>query len=52
MLKKVKCKYCQHRWIPRAEKPLACPACKRYGWDKVDEPKVEQVVETVDKEGN
>ena len=29
------CKKCGHRWSPRTErKPVACPKCKRYDWDK------------------
>lgn len=34
MNKRVKCRFCKHRWQPRAEKPLACPKCKRYDWEK------------------
>lgn len=28
------CLKCGHQWDSRVEKPLSCPACKRYGWDK------------------
>lgn len=41
MSKRVKCRFCKHRWQPRAERPLACPACKRYGWDKLADSKQE-----------
>ena len=34
-MKKNKCKLCGHEWISRTEKkPKACPACKRYDWEK------------------
>ncbi len=26
------CIKCGHKWIPRVEKPVQCPACKKYGW--------------------
>lgn len=29
-----KCKKCGHEWIARTKNPKACPACKRYDWDK------------------
>ena len=33
-----KCKLCGHKWKQRTdEKPKACPACKRYDWDKEKE---------------
>jgi predicted nucleic acid-binding Zn-ribbon protein len=29
------CIRCGHMWIARSSrKPLACPACKSYGWNK------------------
>lgn len=29
------CLRCGHKWNPRIEtKPLACPKCKSYEWDK------------------
>lgn len=31
---KCKCEQCGHEWDPRTDKPKACPACKRYDWDK------------------
>lgn len=31
----MKCKKCGHVWTPRTNrKPKACPACKRYDWEK------------------
>jgi len=30
-----KCNQCKHEWKSRIEKkPKACPACKRYDWNK------------------
>ena len=32
-----KCRLCKHTWQPRgldAMKPLSCPRCKRYDWEK------------------
>jgi len=37
MSNRVKCRFCKHRWVPRADKPLACPKCKRYEWEKEPE---------------
>jgi len=36
MSNKLKCFKCCHIWIQRTEtnKPLSCPKCKRYDWDK------------------
>ncbi len=33
---KCKCKLCKWEWTARTknQKPKACPACKRYDWDK------------------
>ena len=45
MSNRVKCRFCKHRWTPRADKPLACPRCKRYEWDKLPEGKQEVKVE-------
>ncbi len=28
------CKRCGHKWNNKVETPVACPACKRYDWDK------------------
>jgi len=34
---------CGHQWIQRGEeKPLACPRCKRYDWDKSEEDENEE----------
>ena len=30
----LKCKKCGHEWGARTESPKACPACKRYDWNK------------------
>ncbi len=29
-----KCKKCKYEWIPRMQKPKACPFCKSYRWDR------------------
>ena len=32
-----KCRLCEHTWQsrdPNAIKPLSCPRCKRYDWEK------------------
>lgn len=31
-MEKIKCKKCDHEWLPRTEKPVECPACKSRGW--------------------
>ena len=36
-LKKLKCKRCDHSWIPRKEDIRICPRCKSYLWDKEKE---------------
>ena len=36
---KCECKRCGHKWLSRAEKPRACPNCKRYDWNKEKEDK-------------
>lgn len=28
-MKKCKCKGCEYTWIPRVDKPVECPRCKR-----------------------
>lgn len=33
-MEKCKCEKCGHEWIPRKRKPVSCPRCKRYDWDK------------------
>ena len=30
------CKFCKYEWESRTKKPKACPACKRYNYDKLD----------------
>jgi DNA-directed RNA polymerase subunit RPC12/RpoP len=34
MLKKYKCQRCNAEWLPRSEKPIACPRCKSTYWNK------------------
>jgi predicted Zn-ribbon and HTH transcriptional regulator len=34
-----KCKQCGHEWRSRIGKPLSCPRCKRYDWNKPKEKK-------------
>jgi predicted Zn-ribbon and HTH transcriptional regulator len=29
-----KCRKCGHKWASRVEKPITCPKCKRYDYDK------------------
>lgn len=31
---KLKCKYCNYEWLPRKDKPVQCPRCKRYDYEK------------------
>jgi len=31
---KLKCKRCEHRWIPKKEDVRQCPKCKSAYWDK------------------
>ena len=31
----MKCNKCGYEWTPRTIKPLTCPKCKRYDYDKV-----------------
>jgi predicted Zn-ribbon and HTH transcriptional regulator len=31
---KMKCEKCGHEWESRTEKPVACPKCKSYTFDK------------------
>jgi len=28
------CKRCNHKWLPRTKKPIACPQCKSRLWNK------------------
>ncbi len=28
----LRCKFCNHEWIPRKNVPMECPNCKRRGW--------------------
>ena len=34
MNKQQECDLCGHKWEARTEKPLQCPKCKRYNYDK------------------
>ena len=29
-MKKEHCLNCNHSWVPRIERPMACPKCKNY----------------------
>jgi len=29
-IKKMKCKSCGYEWLPKVQKPKACPRCKVY----------------------
>jgi len=30
-----KCKWCEHEWLARTPfRPVVCPRCKSYKWDK------------------
>jgi len=31
---KLKCKRCNHKWVPKQEIILVCPKCKSPYWDK------------------
>jgi len=40
LIKKCKCKKCNHEWYPRSEKtPVQCPACKNPNWNKDEKKK-------------
>lgn len=28
------CKQCGHEWIPRVKRPIACPKCHSFEWNK------------------
>jgi DNA-directed RNA polymerase subunit RPC12/RpoP len=32
-MKTYECKKCNHKWIPRKERPESCPRCKSFLWD-------------------
>ena len=32
-LKKVKCKRCNEKWVPRVSAPKKCPVCQARDWD-------------------
>jgi len=34
-IKKVKCKKCGEKWIPRVSAPKKCPFCQTRDWDDV-----------------
>lgn len=36
-LKELKCKKCGHSWNSRTNKPVSCPRCKSYDWNKTKE---------------
>ncbi len=37
-LLKLKCKRCNHSWVPRVNGIKKCPKCSSYNWDKeIDE---------------
>lgn len=38
-MKKMKCSKCGYEWIPRTDKPKACPNCKQYLEKKVKNAK-------------
>ena len=42
MIKDNECNLCGHKWVGRKEKPLCCPNCKRYDWNK---PKIKEEVQ-------
>ena len=44
-INKCKCKQCGYQWIPRIERPVACPSCNRRSWDK--DPKQRAAVPVV-----
>ena len=31
-MKQIKCKRCEHKWIPRVKDPKECPNCKSRDW--------------------
>jgi predicted Zn-ribbon and HTH transcriptional regulator len=33
-MKQCTCKKCGYTWNSRTDNPKACPACKRYDWNK------------------
>jgi len=33
-VKKLRCRRCEHRWIPRTTDVRQCPKCKSAYWDK------------------
>lgn len=38
---KLKCKRCEHEWIPKKEEVRQCPKCKSAWWDKEKCQKIE-----------
>ena len=34
LMETLSCKRCGHKWASRTKKPLACPKCKSYVWEK------------------
>jgi excisionase family DNA binding protein len=39
------CQRCGHEWTPKTDKPLSCPACKRYDWQESKELTIEEKLE-------
>jgi len=33
----LKCNCCGYKWLPRIDKPVCCPKCKRYDYEKIKE---------------
>lgn len=33
LIKKIKCKRCNHEWVPRKENVYVCPKCKSPKWN-------------------
>jgi predicted Zn-ribbon and HTH transcriptional regulator len=32
-MKKLKCKKCNYKWLPRTKNPIKCPKCCSYEWN-------------------
>ena len=37
LVRKVRCKRCDHEWVPRKQKVWRCPSCMSFRWDEDDE---------------
>lgn len=33
-LQKIKCAKCGYEWVPRVKRPVKCPRCQTFDWDK------------------